>query len=145
MFHSDYHTSEADRNTSIPSSSEQKHHVRTHRGGASVQLPPSVVGHDDALNAVLHSQLSVLLGQDALDDDREAGDGLQPGDVLPADGRVQGVGRYPILLWGTGFLLCMKNKTFIGLPMQTWVSSFCLFFVMQNNQTGVSRREQNDV
>ena len=48
---------------------------------------------------MLHSQLSVLLSQDPLDDNRQAGDGLQPVHVLPADGGVQGVGRDPVLLW----------------------------------------------
>lgn len=72
---------------------------RQYRGRAPVQLPAPVVGHDDALDAVLHRQLGVLLGQDAFDNDRQAGDGLQPVDVLPADRRVQGVGRDPVLLW----------------------------------------------
>ena len=57
-----------------------------------------MIGHDDPLYPVLHGQLRVLLGQDALDDDGQAGEGLQPVDVLPADGRVQGVGRDPVLL-----------------------------------------------
>ena len=76
-----------------------------YRGRASVQLSPPVVGHDDALDAVLQGQLCILLGQDALDDNGEAGDGLQPVNVLPADGGVQGVGRYPVLLWDCIFLL----------------------------------------
>ena len=70
-----------------------------YRSGASVQLSPPVVRHDDALHAVLHSQLGVLLGQDPLDDDGQVSDGLQPVHVLPADGGVQGVGWDPIILW----------------------------------------------
>lgn len=69
-----------------------------YRGWASIQLSPPVVGHDDTLDSVFHRQLSVFLGQDALDDDWQASDGLQPVHVLPADGGVQGVGWYPVLI-----------------------------------------------
>ena len=57
-----------------------------------------MIGHYDPLDAVLHGQLGILLGQDALDDDWQAGEGLEPVDVLPANGWVQGVGWDPILL-----------------------------------------------
>lgn len=81
-----------------------------YRGWSSIQLSPPMVGHNDAMDSVLHSQLSVLLGQDALDDNGQAGDGLQPVDVLPADRGVQGVSRYPILLWDTSLLLIVKQE-----------------------------------
>lgn len=80
-----------------------------YRRRAAVQLPPPVVGHNDTLDAVLHGHLGVFLGQDALDDDGEAGDRLQPVDVLPADRRVQGVGRYPVLLWDARLLLIAQQ------------------------------------
>ena len=79
-----------------------------------VQLPRAVVGHDDPRRAVLHrqprckcqSQLAwinfclkcaemtdereptVFCGDHSLDEDRQRGDGLQPLDVLPAQGAV---------------------------------------------------------
>lgn len=79
--------------------------ISKYRGRAPVQLSPPMVWHNDALDAMLHGQLSVLLGQDSLDDNRQAGDGLQPVHVLPADGGVQGVGRDPVLLWACCLLL----------------------------------------
>lgn len=76
-----------------------------YRGRAPVQLPPAVVGHDDALDAVFHRQLGVLFGQDPFDDDGQPGDGLQPVNILPADGGVQGVGGDPVLLRYCSLLL----------------------------------------
>lgn len=81
-----------------------------YRCWAAVQLSPPMVGHNYTLDAVVHSQLGVLLGQDALDDDGEAGDRPQPGDILPADGGVQGIGRYPVLLWTSCLLLIVEEK-----------------------------------
>lgn len=83
--------------------------VSKYRGWASVQLSPPMVGHNDALDAMLHSQLGVLLGQDPLDDDRQTGDGLQPVHVLPTDGGIQGVGRDPVLLWDCCLLLTVHT------------------------------------
>lgn len=83
--------------------------VSEYRSWASVQLSPTVVGHNDALDTMFHGQLCVLLGQDSLDDNRQAGDGLQPVDVFPADGGVQGVGRDPILLRACSLLLIVHK------------------------------------
>ena len=85
-------------NFSVPDS------LFTHSSRSPVQLSSAVIGHDDALHAVLHRQLGVLLRQDALDDDRQPRERLQPVHVLPADGGVQGVGGDAVLLGASTLL-----------------------------------------
>lgn len=99
-----------------------------YRSRASVQLSSSMVWHDDALDTMFHSQLCVLLGQDAFNDNGQPSDGLQPVHVFPANGRVQGVGWDPVALWACCLLhvriaTLLNNTTttyFEGLVVFTW-------------------------
>jgi len=52
-------------------------------GRRVVQLPSAVVGHDHAGRPNLHGLPGVLGGDDALEQDRQAGYGLEPLHVLP--------------------------------------------------------------
>lgn len=104
--------------------------VSKYRGWASVQLSPPMVWHNDALDAVFHGQLSILLGQDPLDDNRQTGDRLQPVHVLPADGRVQGVGRYPILLRDARLLLTVHVVHHSKFPLDIQMFSGLLLLLV---------------
>lgn len=56
-----------------------------------------MVGYDDPLDTMFHSQLCVLFRQDTFNDNGQAGERLQPVYVFPADGWVQRAGRNAIL------------------------------------------------
>lgn len=62
-------------------------------GARKVELATAVVGQHDTLDAGLDGAKNVLDALDALEDDGHLGDALEPGDVGPAQGRVD-EGRY---------------------------------------------------
>lgn len=95
----------------------------------SVQLSAPMVGHNDALDPVLHSQLGVLLCQNPLDNDGQACQGLQPVDVLPADGWVQSVG-WDAILFRTVVFLQLKTKSPKEFRATTRTTTRCVFFCM---------------
>lgn len=57
-------------------------------GARKVELATAVVGQHDTLDAGLDGAEDVLDALDALEDDGHLGDALEPGDVGPAEGRV---------------------------------------------------------
>src|SRR6266568_3696936 len=73
-------------------------------GAAAVFASPAVVGDDEAVDAVLHAQLRVLGGEDALHDDLHLGRAAQPLDEVPAHVRRLQVGQAFQIYTGVGGL-----------------------------------------
>ena len=61
-------------------------------GARKVELAAAVVGEDDAADAGVGGAQDVLDALDALEDDGHPGDGQEPGDVGPGEGRVDEAG-----------------------------------------------------
>lgn len=72
-------------------------HPLTYRGRSSIQLPSTMIGHNNSLNSMSHCQLCIFFRQDAFDDDGQVGQAPQPVDIIPGDRRIQAVGGQSIL------------------------------------------------
>lgn len=59
--------------------------ILTYSGRSFIQLPSTMVGHNNSLNSMFHCQLCIFSCQDAFNDDGQACQAPQPVDVIPGD------------------------------------------------------------
>src|SRR5579859_427500 len=58
-------------------------------GNSSIELATAVIGDNDPVETMLDCQQRILGGQHPLDQDRERGQGTQPGNVFPGEGGLE--------------------------------------------------------